>query len=115
MTKNLFAVFRFRISLLFLACGWLVLFYLAPISFLAWPTTRIPAMITLAAIAMLYRLAGRLSGISAWYCVLFPISAGLFIYGMLRSMFITLWQGGVTWRGTFYPLVELRQKKTPLQ
>jgi glycosyltransferase involved in cell wall biosynthesis len=113
MTKNLFAVFRFHISFLLIACGWLALFYLAPIAFLAWPQTRIPALVTLAAIALLYRLAGRLSGISAWYAVLFPISAMLFIYSLLRSMFITLRQGGVTWRGTFYPLAELRQKKTP--
>jgi hypothetical protein len=27
---------------------------------------------------------------------------------MLRSMYITLRDGGVTWRGTFYPLAELR-------
>ena len=28
----------------------------------------------------------------------------------LRSMHITLRDGGVTWRGTFYPLAELRRK-----
>jgi hypothetical protein len=28
-------------------------------------------------------------------------------------MLITLTQGGVTWRGTFYPLAELRSKKPP--
>jgi glycosyltransferase involved in cell wall biosynthesis len=115
MTKNLFAVFLFRVSFLLMACGWLALFYLAPIAFLAWPQTRIAAIITLAAMALLYRLAGRLSGISAWYAVLFPISAMLFIYSLLRSMFTTLGQGGVTWRGTFYPLAELRQKKMPLR
>ncbi|GGG76331.1 glycosyltransferase [Edaphobacter dinghuensis] len=109
MTKNLFAVFVFRISLLLIACGWLALFYLAPIAWLAWPETRIPSIVTLVAIALLYRLAGRLSGISAWYGVLFPISAILFLYSLLRSMVITLKQGGVTWRGTFYPLAELRK------
>lgn len=109
MTKNLFAVFLFRISFLVIACGWLALFYLAPIAFLAWPQTRIPAVLTIAAVALLYRLAGCLSGISAWYAVLFPISTILFLYSLLRSMFITLRQGGVTWRGTFYPLAELRK------
>jgi glycosyltransferase involved in cell wall biosynthesis len=111
MTKNLFAVFRFHISFLLIACAWLVLFYLAPIAFLSWSGTRIPAVITLAAIVLLYRLAGRLSGISAWYVILFPFSAALFIYSLLRSMVITLKQGGVTWRGTFYPLAQLRSKK----
>jgi hypothetical protein len=28
---------------------------------------------------------------------------------MLRSMLITVLRGGVTWRGTFYPLSELRK------
>ncbi len=110
MTKNLFAVFRFHISFLLIACAWLVLFYLAPIAFLAWPTTRIAATITLIAIALLYRLTGRLSGTSAWYAALFPASAALFMYSLLHSMFVTLRQGGVTWRGTFYPLAELRKK-----
>jgi hypothetical protein len=27
---------------------------------------------------------------------------------MLRSMLVTVRDGGVTWRGTFYPLAELR-------
>jgi glycosyltransferase involved in cell wall biosynthesis len=115
MTKNLFAVFLFRVSFLLIACGWLALFYLAPIAFLASSATRIAAIVTIAAIALLYRVAGRLSGISAWYAILFPVSAALFIYSLLRSMFITLRQGGVTWRGTFYPLADLRQKKMPLQ
>ncbi|MDW5267182.1 MULTISPECIES: glycosyltransferase [Acidobacteriaceae] len=112
MTKNLFAVFQFHISFLLIACGWLTLFYLAPVAFLASPATRIAAIVTIAAIALLYRVAGRLSGISAWYAALFPISAMLFIYSLLCSMFVTLRQGGVTWRGTFYPLAELRNNKS---
>ena len=115
MTKNLFAVFQFRISLLLIACVWLALFYLAPVAFLVWSPTRIAAVAIIAAIVLLYRVAGRLSGISAWYAVYFPISTTLFLYSLLRSMFITLKQGGVIWRGTFYPLAELRQKKMPLQ
>ena len=113
MTKNLFAVFRFHASFLLITCAWLALFYFAPIAFLASPLTRIPAIITLAAIAWLYHLSGRLSGISAWYAILFPMSAALFIYSLLRSMFITLKQGGVIWRGTFYALAELRKNISP--
>lgn len=114
MTKNLFAIFRFHVSFLLIACAWLALFYLAPVALLTSSTTRIPAVIALAAIALLYRLTGRLSGTSAWYAALFPVSAVLFIYSLLHSMFVTLKQGGVTWRGTFYPLAELRNNKTPL-
>jgi len=38
-----------------------------------------------------------------------PLGAILFDWMILRSMIVTLWQGGVKWRGTFYPLDELRK------
>jgi glycosyltransferase involved in cell wall biosynthesis len=109
MTKNLFAVFRFRASLLLLSCLWLIAFCIAPAAFLFFSQTRTPAVLTLAAIATLYLLSSRHSRISPWYAALFPISAALFIYSLLRSMLTTLKDGGVTWRGTFYPLAELRK------
>jgi hypothetical protein len=31
------------------------------------------------------------------------------MYTMLRSMLLTLWHGGVVWRGTKYPLEELKR------
>ena len=38
-----------------------------------------------------------------------PLGAAIFIYMLLRSTVVTLKQGGVIWRGTFYPLEELRR------
>ncbi|HMG02801.1 MAG TPA: hypothetical protein VK596_06685, partial [Edaphobacter sp.] len=70
--------------------------------------TRLPAMIALASIAAIYMASTRHSKISPWYAVLFPAGAALFLYSLLRSAWITLREGGVTWRGTFYPLAELR-------
>ncbi len=109
MTKNLFAVFRFRNPLVLLMCLWLILFCLAPIAFLALPDTRTPAILTLIAIATLYAISSRHSRIPTWYAVLFPAGAALFLYSLLRSAITTIHQGGVTWRGTFYSLSELRQ------
>jgi hypothetical protein len=37
------------------------------------------------------------------------LSTLFFVYTLLRSMTLTLWNGGVTWRGTKYPLDELRK------
>ena len=28
---------------------------------------------------------------------------------LVRSTAVTLWQGGVTWRGTFYPIEDLKR------
>jgi hypothetical protein len=109
MTKNLFAVFRFRMELLLGAAAWMVLFCIAPVAFLAIPGTRIAGLLTLVSAAGLYALSSRTSRISPVYSLTLPIAAAVVVYSMLRSMGITLFRGGVTWRGTFYPLEELRE------
>jgi len=43
------------------------------------------------------------------YCLTLPLGATIFAYMILRSTIITLRQGGIVWRGTFYPLEELRR------
>jgi glycosyltransferase involved in cell wall biosynthesis len=114
MTKNLWAAFRFYISLALLGCLWLLLFCVAPAIGLFYSPMRIPAILTLAAVAYAYRLLSRHSGISTWNAIFFPFSALIFVFTLLRSMLTTLKQGGVTWRGTFYPLAELRKRAAPL-
>jgi cellulose synthase/poly-beta-1,6-N-acetylglucosamine synthase-like glycosyltransferase len=108
MTKNTFAVFHFRVGLLVAAAAGIVLCWIAPIALLAFVRTRVPAAFALAAITGLYTLASRTSRISPLYAMLFPVAAIIAVYAMLRSMLVTLRDGGVTWRGTFYPLAELR-------
>jgi hypothetical protein len=49
------------------------------------------------------------SSIPPYYFLLHPVSTLLFAYTLLRSMVLTLWNDGVTWRGTKYPLEELRK------
>jgi GT2 family glycosyltransferase len=114
MTKNVFAVFRYNIALLLVGCGWLAVFCIAPF-FAVWvPGFRLPGILCVALIAWGYALLGRLSGLSAWNALLTPFAAGAFIFTLLRSMVTTLRQGGVVWRGTFYPLEELRENAAPL-
>jgi GT2 family glycosyltransferase len=110
MTKNLFAVFRFRPLLVILASLWLALFCLAPFGLLFLPGAHLAATLTLVAVTTLYTLSSRHSRVSPWYAALFPVGATLFFFSLLRSTLFTLWQGGVTWRGTFYPLSDLRKE-----
>ena len=114
MTKNLWAAFRFYIWLALLGCLWLIAFCVAPAAALFFEPTRIPAILTFAAVALAYRLLSRHSGISTWNALFFPFAALVFVFALLRSMFITLQGGGVVWRGTFYPLAELRKNAAPL-
>ncbi len=109
MAKNLFAVFHFRLEFVVLTCIALATLCLGPVIFLILPPTEFPAMIALASIWVLYILSARHSKISPRYALLFPAGAALFLYSVLRSVWITLRTGGVTWRGTFYSLRELRR------
>jgi glycosyltransferase involved in cell wall biosynthesis len=48
-------------------------------------------------------------GVPPLYCLTLPLGALMFAYMLLRSTFVTLKQGGIVWRGTFYSLKELRR------
>jgi glycosyltransferase involved in cell wall biosynthesis len=39
----------------------------------------------------------------------YPIGALIFVWMIARSTFVTIRQGGIVWRGTFYPLEELKR------
>ena len=47
--------------------------------------------------------------VSPLYALTQPLGALLFCYMLLRSTFVTLWQGGIVWRETFYPLDDLKR------
>ena len=45
----------------------------------------------------------------SWPCaILVPFMFPVFLYTLLNSTFVTLRQGGIRWRETFYPLETLR-------
>lgn len=47
--------------------------------------------------------------VSPLYALTHPLGAALFFYMLLRSTVVTLRQGGIVWRDTFYPLEELKK------
>ena len=111
LTKNFFAVLSFQwprtiasaVALAFLNLGPFVGVWLAH----GW--ARLPYGIALFGIFAIYCGMGMKSKIPPWYFFLHPVSTCLFVYTILRSMAVTLWNGGVTWRGTTYPLEDLRK------
>ena len=70
---------------------------------------RVPYAIALISLFGIYHGMSHMSAVPFYYFFLHPISTSLFMYTLLRSMIHTLWNGGIVWRGTKYPLEELRK------
>jgi glycosyltransferase involved in cell wall biosynthesis len=116
ITKNLFAVFRFRIVVTLGACAGMAVFCLSPfIAIVGGWWMRGATLVVMAMLLLLYRYYRQFTGISVWYALTFPLAALLVLYAVLRSMVLTLARGGVMWRGTLYPLAELRKFAGPLR
>ncbi len=115
LTKNLYSTFRFRTSLLLAACAGIFVMCLTPFLALFFPgAAQWAGIVTLVALLLLNLHYWRLTDIPPAYLALFPIATLLFIGTLLRSMILVLWRGGVLWRGTLYPLKELRRQAGPL-
>jgi glycosyltransferase involved in cell wall biosynthesis len=53
--------------------------------------------------------AAREFRVSMFYALTQPVAAVIFFWMLLRSTIVTVRNGGIRWRGTFYPLEELRR------
>jgi glycosyltransferase involved in cell wall biosynthesis len=111
LTKNFFAIMSFQWWRALLSAFALAFLNLMPFLgiWLAHGWARLPYAIALASIFGIYVGMSWESDIPAYYFVLHPIGAALFVYIMLRSTALTLARGGIVWRGTFYSLQELRK------
>jgi len=111
LTKNFFAVLSFQWLRVVISCIGLAFLNLMPFLgiWLAHGWARLPYAVALFAMFLIYAGMSTKSSIPPYYILLHPVSTTLFLYILLRSMFVTLSRGGVVWRGTFYPLDELRK------
>lgn len=111
--KNAFPAARYNVFLgatapwLMLAVGWAPVFGL----FLPGAAPKIAAIAAWAGVLISYGEVARAARIRLWQAALMPVGVTLFVYAFLRSMAITLGQGGVRWRDTFYPIGELRKHR----
>jgi len=58
-----------------------------------------------------YADAARLAGVPYWYAVGLPLTVAIFVWILWRATYITLRDGGITWRGTHYPLAALKANR----
>jgi len=111
LSKNFFAVLSFQWPRALLSCGALAFLNLMPFVgvWIAPGGARLPYALALGSMFLIYVGMSWKSSIPPYYFVLHPVSTALFAYAVLRSMYLTLAQGGVVWRGTKYPLEELKR------
>jgi hypothetical protein len=111
VTKNLFAACRYNA---FIALGGMALTLLMSVLpfvgiVLATGGARAFAGIAAAAAVLIHTAMIWPTEVSPFYAFTHPLGALLFCWMLARSAILTLWRGGVVWRGTFYPLKELRK------
>jgi glycosyltransferase involved in cell wall biosynthesis len=111
VTKNFFAALGYNLPFVVLAITGMLLMNVAPFAGVIFGHGWVRI---LSGVAVVLALAFHVGvdwamRVSPLYALTHPLGAVLFSYMLLRSTVVTLWQGGVTWRGTFYPLEELRR------
>jgi hypothetical protein len=111
LTKNMFAGFHYRPIPALIASGGLFVLATWPlIGLLVGPWfARLLCLLSLTTMVAAATVASPTPRSSPLYALGFPLAALVVIYIIYRSMLFTYRQGGIVWRGTLYPLEELRR------
>jgi glycosyltransferase involved in cell wall biosynthesis len=110
LEKNGFAGLRYRTGLALLAFFGLAVQIALPLAAMAlggWPA--VAGLLVYATIALAYQANRPISQASPWLAVLFAPATAILLFALIRSTVLALTRDGVEWRGTRYPLKELRR------
>ena len=111
VTKNFFASAEFKVKMVALQLS--VLFCVSILPFLILPfahgSTLALALISIAIALGFHAGTAIVMKVSPLFALTHPLGAAIFSYMLLRSTVVTLSQGGIVWRETFYPLEALRR------
>jgi glycosyltransferase involved in cell wall biosynthesis len=111
VTKNFFAAFGYNLAFAAVALAGMISLNVLPFLgvFAGHGWIRIFSAVAVVVALGMHASVDVVNRVSPLYALTHPIGALLFCYMIVRSVAVTLWQGGVTWRGTFYPLKELKR------
>ena len=109
--KNAFAAFRYRAGRGLLAVASQLLLSLAPLTGLFIPgiAPKIAAAAAWVGVALAYAATSWSGRIATWQAILMPFGGSLLSYAILRSIVLAVARRGIYWRGTFYPLRDLKR------
>jgi len=113
LMKNSFSIVEYRPLLMLLGVPFYLVGGLGPLAALAAGSWLIRGLATLAILLQLTVLVrgAREAGTPRRVALLYPLMSVLFAWIILRALVLNLSQGGIVWRGTFYPLRELRKNR----
>ena len=114
LEKNTFAGLHYRISMvLFAIFGVFVSQVLPFLTLFSFDRLLITLSVgNVLLLGMIYSMIIlRMTRYSTWMFLLFPFTALLFIYSIIRASFLTFIRGGIVWRGTKYRLKDLRDNE----
>jgi glycosyltransferase involved in cell wall biosynthesis len=111
VTKNFFAGAGYNLALVAAQLAGLVIMNVLPFVGVVFGHGWIRVFCAIAAVIAVCFHAGvsLVMRVSPLYAFTHPLGALLFCYMLLRSTVVTLRQGGIVWRDTFYPLEELKR------
>ncbi len=110
LEKNAFAAANYSVMQLLWICGLTTLVFCGPVAGAILTGEARNGFVAAAVLShFLYGLTAWLHGYSFWLFPMLMPSGLAFVFAFLRSGWITLRQGGVRWRDTFYPLEVLRR------
>jgi len=111
VTKNFFAGVGYNLGFVAVSVAGLLLTNVLPFAGLFFGHGWIRVFSAIAVFSALAFHVGvdLVMRVSPLYALTNPLGALLFTYMLLRSTVVTLRQGGIVWRDTFYPLDELKR------
>ena len=114
LMKNTFSGFNYNPWLVAVAVIGMVMGYILPIPILLIFGNRVDIVLALAILYAQIILYWKMQGADSkwWFGLTSIYGSAIVVYILIRSAVKTLLKGGIIWRGTFYPLKELRRKKT---
>jgi len=114
LEKNAFAGFRYSVGTAVVASVLLGMQAVVPLLAVAAGPWGVAACATFyCGVALSFHANRKLNNIPPLLAILYAPSVLILAWSFLRSMILTIMRGGVTWRGTLYPLAELKQAMIP--
>jgi len=113
LSKNSFAALEYSVARVLGGTAAQIATILWPVAalFVTTGATRLLNAANLIVWLLLHVPALRLQRARFGHALLYPLVAAALLYALWRSMVLTLARGGIEWRGTRYPLAELRSNR----